>query len=72
MKGLVDKVKKLDTGFFVLFVISKVVLGAGLGLLLGAYLIEYGRWTVIMPLGIAVMLLGVILSAIPARKALKQ
>lgn len=60
--NLIKQVKKLKTPMFILFVISKIIVGIGLGVLLAGILQGTGWW---------ILILGIILSAIPAIKAIR-
>ncbi len=44
MDSPISGAKKLSTPMFIVFVLSKVVLGIGIGVLLYAYLAPYGWW----------------------------
>lgn len=63
MKSLIGGVKKLSTPMFVLFVLSKLFVGIGIGVLLVEYLGAYGWWFLIV---------GVIASIICAIAAAKK
>ncbi|MDD3295787.1 MAG: hypothetical protein PHU64_00320 [Candidatus Omnitrophica bacterium] len=55
MKNLIAGVKKLSEPMFIVFAVSKLLVGLGLGILLANYL---------MPLGWPALIIGVILSVI--------
>lgn len=61
--SLIDKAKTLPDPMFILFVISKVVVGMGLGVLLAGLLQGLGVW---------ILLLGIILSAIALGQIMKK
>jgi mannose/fructose/N-acetylgalactosamine-specific phosphotransferase system component IIC len=59
--NLIKQVKKLETPMFILFVASKRIVGIGLGVLLAGVLQGTGWW---------ILILGIVLSAVSAIKAL--
>lgn len=59
---LPEKVGKLSTPMLVLFVVSKIILGIGLGILLAGCMPGAGWWMLIA---------GIILSAVPGIKILR-
>ena len=63
MASLIAGVKRLSSPIFVVFVLSKVLVGIGLGILLARYLTPYGWWFLIA---------GVVISIICAILALKK
>lgn len=63
MASLISGVKKLSSPMFVIFVLSKLLVGVGLGILLVQYLAPYGWWFLIV---------GVVLSIICAIVAIKN
>jgi len=63
MLGLMNKVKRLSPPMFVIFVLSKLIVGVGLGILLIQYLAPYGWWFLIV---------GIILSVFCVVKALQK
>ncbi|MBN2190297.1 MAG: hypothetical protein JW728_03705 [Candidatus Aureabacteria bacterium] len=60
MADLIGGVKKLSSPMFVIFVVSKILVGAGLGILLVAYLASYGWWFLVT--GIVLSLICLILA----------
>jgi len=52
----IDKVKKFSNPMFILFVASKVIIGAGIGLILAQYIARFGLWVLIV--GIVLSLPG--------------
>ncbi len=63
MANLMERVKKFSAPMFIVFVLSKVLVGIGLGVLLVQYLAPYG-W--------AILITGVVISFICILLALKQ
>jgi len=61
--SLIDKAKALPNPMFILFVVSKIIVGIGLGVLLAGLLKGLGAW---------ILLLGIILSAIALAQILKK
>lgn len=60
MADLIGGVKKLSSPMFVIFVVSKILVGIGLGILLAAYLAPYGWWFLVT--GIVLSLICLILA----------
>ena len=60
--SLIDGLKKLAPPMMVLFVVSKIILGVGIGMLISGYFLPGFGWWVFWG--------GVILSVIPAVKVL--
>ncbi|MCK9554850.1 hypothetical protein M0R36_03410 [bacterium] len=63
MADLIGGVKKLSSPMFIIFVVSKVLVGVGLGILLVAYLASYG-WLFLVT--------GIVLSLICLMLAVKK
>jgi len=63
MTSPIDGVKKFSGPMFVVFVLSKVLIGIGVGVLLAAYLIPYA-WPI--------LIVGVAVSAVCLGMALKN
>jgi hypothetical protein len=61
--SLIDGAKKLSNFDFILFVVSKLILGIGLGILLAESLSGWGWWLVII---------GIVISATEASKIIKN
>ena len=61
MTNIMDGVKRLSAPMFVIFVLSKVLVGIGIGILLIRYLYQYGWWFLIA--GIALSLICLIIAA---------
>ncbi len=61
--SLIEKAKALPERMFILFVVSKIIVGIGLGVLFAGALQGFGIW---------ILLLGIILSAIALGKILKK
>jgi hypothetical protein len=61
MNNPIVEAKKLSTPMFIVFVLSKVVLGIGIGVLLYAYLAPYGWWFLGVGLIFSLICLGLIL-----------
>ena len=63
MVNLIERVKKFSAPMFIVFVLSKVLVGIGIGVLLVQYLAPYG-WPILIA--------GVVISLICVVLALKQ
>ncbi|MFC1548822.1 hypothetical protein ACFL5E_02565 [Candidatus Omnitrophota bacterium] len=61
MASLIDGVKKFSGPMFIVFVLSKVLVGIGVGVLLAAYLIPYGWPILIVGIGVSAICLGLAL-----------
>ncbi|MDD5644096.1 MAG: hypothetical protein PHO00_01445 [bacterium] len=60
MADLIGGVKKLSSPMFIIFVVSKILVGVGLGILLVKYLVPYGWWFLVT--GIVLSLICLILA----------
>ena len=61
MKSLINGVKQFSTPMFVVFVVSKLFVGIGIGVLLAQYLLPYG-WGFLV-VGVVVSLICIIIAA---------
>ena len=58
---IIDGVKQFSTPMFVIFVLSKLLVGIGLGVLLVQYLMPYGWWFLIV--GVVVSIICIVVAA---------